>query len=280
MRGLSEKSESRKKNLMKKIVVLSVLSLGLLGINQSQANILFSDNFNSYPNGNLTNGTTWFQTAAAANPVQVNSGSVVLGTSGQDVYSPLTTPTTLSDGQSIYFSLVIDVTSAQASGDYFLHFTPNPGNSSLFYSRLFIKSVTGGFELGWLGTSGGTGLPTYGTTVLSLGTPYQVVMAYNFSATTPTNSTGAVFVNPTDPNIGNNTAYLTANWLTTTTPDTNSIAAVNLRQGSAGSAAALTVDNLVVATSFSDVVTVPEPSTIALAGLGGLAGLAALRRKR
>jgi hypothetical protein len=105
-------------------------------------------------------------------------------------------------------------------------------------------------------------------------------MAYNFSATTPTNSTGAVYVNPTDPIVGNNTAYLTANWLTTATPDTNSIAAVNFRQGSAGSAATLTVDNLVVATAFSDVVAVPEPSTVVLAGLGGLVGLVALRRKR
>jgi hypothetical protein len=264
---------------MKKYVAFLAVALLFLSP-RTFATIVFSDNFNSYANGNLTNGTTWFQTAAAASPVQVNNGTVVLGTSGQDVYSPLTTPTTLSDGQSIYFSLAINVSAAQTAGDYFLHFTPNAGNSSLFYSRLFIKSVTGGFELGWLGTSGGTGLPTYGTTVLSLSTPYQVVMAYNFSATTPTNSTGAVYVNPTDPIIGNNTAYLTANWLTTTTPDTNSIAAVNLRQGTAANAPSLTVDNLVVATAFSDVVAVPEPSTLVLAALGGLACLGALRRKR
>jgi hypothetical protein len=272
---------------MKKIVLFLAVSL-LFSSPRTFAAIVFSDNFNSYANGNLA-GTaqdalgqgTWRQTStAAATPVQVVNGAIALGSSGQDVYSPLTTPTTLSDGQSIYFSLAINVSAVQSAGDYFLHFTPNAGNSSLFYSRLFIKSVTGGFELGWLGTSGGTGLPTYGTTVLSLSTTYQVVMAYNFSATTPTNSTGAVYVNPTDPIVGNNTAYLTANWLTTATPDTNSIAAVNFRQGSAANAATLTVDNLVVATAFSDVVPVPEPSTLVLAGLGGLACLGALRRKR
>lgn len=270
---------------MKKIVSFLAVVL-LFSSPRTFATIVFSDNFDLYANGNLA-GTaqdalgqgTWRQTSTAtATPVQVVNGAIAIGSSGQDVYSPLTTPTILSDGQSIYFSLAINVSAAQSAGDYFLHFTPNAGNTSLFYSRLFIKSVTGGFELGWLGTSGGTGIPTYGTTVLSLNTPYQVVMAYNFSATTPTNSTGAVFVNPTDPIVGNNTAYLTANWLTTTTPDTNSIAAVNFRQGSAGSAATLTVDNLVVATSFSDVV--PEPSTLVLVGLGGLACLGGLRRKR
>lgn len=274
---------------MKKSLVSSLaFSFLAFSIVRSQATITFSDNFNSYVNGNLAGLTadavgqgTWRETGtAAATPIQVNNGTVVLGTSGQDIYSALTTPTILSDGQSMYFSLSINVTAAQAAGDYFLHFTPSGGNSSAFYSRLFVKSVTGGFELGWLGTSGGTGLPTYGTTVLSLSTPYQVVMAYNFSATTPTNSTGAVFVNPTDPIVGNNTAYLTADWLTTGTADTNSIAAVNFRQGSAGNAPSLTLDNLVVATSFSDVVPVPEPSTLVLAGLGGLACLGALRRKR
>lgn len=272
---------------MKKFVVYLAVVL-LFSSPRTFATTVFSDNFDSYVNGNLAGTSqdalgqgTWRQTSTSATtPIQVVNGAIALGSSGQDVYSPLTTPTILSDGQSIYFSLAINVSAAQSGGDYFLHFSPNAGNSSLFYSRLFIKSVTGGFELGWLGTSGGTGLPTYGTSLLSLNTPYQVVMAYNYSATTPTNSTGAVYVNPTDPNIGNNTAYLTANWLTTATPDTNSIAAVNFRQGSAGSAPTLTVDNLVVATSFSDVVTVPEPSTLVLAGLGGLAFLGALRRKR
>jgi hypothetical protein len=272
---------------MKKIIVVLAVA-ALCSTPKLFSSIVFSDNFNLYGNGNLAGVTqdalgqgTWRQSGASATtPIQVVNGAVALGSSGQDVYSPLTTPTTLADGQSLYFSLGINVTAAQAGGDYFLHFTPNAGNTSLFYSRLFIKSVSGGFELGWLGTSGGTGLPTYGSTVLSLNTSYQVVMAYNYSATSPTNSTGAVFVNPADPNVGNNTAYLTANWLTTATPDTNSVAAVNFRQGSAGSAATLTVDNLVVATEFSDVVTVPEPSFLALGIAGGFACLVALRRKR
>jgi PEP-CTERM motif len=274
---------------MKKII-LAVTVSSILAVNFADGSVAFSDNFNSYVNGNLAGLTqdalgqgTWRQTSTAATtPIQVNNGTVVMGNSGQDVYSPLTTPITLADGASVYFSLDINVSGAASAGDYFLHFTPNAGNSSLFYSRLFVRTnAAGGYQLGWLGTSGGAATPTYGTTVLSLGTTYQVVMAYDFSATTPTNSSGAIYIDPTDPNRANNTAYVSALWTAsgTVTADTNSVAAVNLRQGSAANSASLTIDNLLVATAFSDVV-VPEPSTMVLASLGGLGLLLALRRRR
>lgn len=272
---------------MKKII-LAVAVSSILAVNFADGSVAFSDNFNSYTNGNLAGTTTdglgqgtWRETGATATtPIQVNNGAIVMAT-GQDIYSPLTTPLTLADGDSVYFSLDINVTTAAAAGDYFLHFTPNAGNSSLFYSRLFVRSVAGGYELGWLGTSGGAGTPTYGTTVLSFGTIHQVVMAYDYSATTPTNSSAAIYVDPTDPNRANNTAYVSALWTAsgTVTPDTNSVAAVNLRQA-AGNAPSLTLDNLFVATGFSDVVGVPEPSTVVLASLGGLGLLMAYRRRR
>lgn len=262
---------------MKKSVVFLTAALALLS-SQSFATPVLSDNFNSYPNGNLTNGTTWFQTSTpGATPVQVNGGVVTIGSSGQDVYSPFSSPVTLADGQSLYFGLTLNVSAAQATGDYFLHFTPNAGNSSLLYDRAFVKSTTGGYFLGLAGTSGGT--TTYGTTVLSLGTSYNMVLAYNYSATTPTNSTDAIYINPSSPTVGNNTPYLLAAWGTATI-DTNQIAAVNFRQGSAPAAPTLTVDNLVVSQTFGDVVPAPEPSTIALAAMGGAACLVAFRRKR
>ena len=64
---------------MKKIVVLFVLSFVLLGINQSQANILFSDNFNSYSPGNLVGQGGWAaHSAAGLTPVQVSGGTISL----------------------------------------------------------------------------------------------------------------------------------------------------------------------------------------------------------
>jgi hypothetical protein len=262
---------------MKKSVLLPLTAALVLLSNQSFATPVLSDNFNSYPNGNLTNGTTWFQTAPAANPVQVNGGVVTIGNSGQDVYSPFSSPVTLADGQSIYFGITLNV-SAAGTGDYFMHFTPTAGNGSSFYDRLFVEATTGGYFLGLAGTSGGT--TTYGTTVLSLGTSYNMVLAYNYSATTPTNSTDAIYINPSSPTVGNNTPYLLAAWGTATI-DTNQIAAVNFRQGGGAAAAPTeTVDNLVVSESFADVVAAPEPSTLALAAMGGAACLAAFRRRR
>jgi len=239
-----------------------------------------SDNFDSYANGNLVGQGSWAQTGATAtSPVQVNSGVVTIGNTGQDIYDPFSSPLTLADGQSLYFSVAINVSAAQATGDYFMHFTPDAGNSSLFYDRLFVKSTTGGYLLGLEGTAGGGAVVNYGTTVLNLGTSYNVALAYNYSATTATNSVVSVYVNPTDPTFANDTAYLSTPW-GSTNPDTNQIAAVNFRQGSASSAPTLTVDNLVVSQSFADVITVPEPSSLALAAVGGIAFLVSFRRKR
>jgi PEP-CTERM motif len=278
---------------MKKLVVLSLLSLGFLGINQSKADVLFSDNFNAptYSDGNLAGlgqdalgQGTWQQTSTStATPVQVintaTDGEISLGTSGQDVYSALTTPiASLTDGQSVYFGLDIDVSSAQAAGDYFLHFTTPLGTTSAFFGRTFIQSSGSGFVLGWLGTSGGSAA-TYGTTVLNFGTDYRIVMVFNYSDGTTANANGQIYVDPTSATQGGNTSYVDAPWGTTTAVPT-AVSAVNFRQGSAASAAALTVDNLVVSTDFaSAAAVVPEPSTIALSLFGALVGLAAWRRK-
>jgi trimeric autotransporter adhesin len=263
---------------MKKSVVLSLAAvLAVSGVKSFAAPVL-SDNFNSYTNGNLVGQDGWAQTGASATtPIQVNSGVVTIGSSGQDVYSPFSSPVTLADGQSLYFGLTLNVSAAQATGDYFLHFTPNAGNSSLFYDRAFVQSTSGGYLLGLLGTSG-AGTVTYGTQVLSFGTSYNFVLAYNYFSATTNSAIDSIYINPTDPAVANNTAYLTAAWQGSA--DTNQIAAVNFRQGTASSAPTLTVDNLVVSQTFGDTVPAPEPSTIALAAMGGAACLVAFRRKR
>jgi hypothetical protein len=265
---------------MRKIFSLSCTLVWAVVGNNLFATPVLTDNFNSYANGNLVGQGTWAQTSTSTTaPVQVNNGVVTIGNTGQDVYDPFSTPVTLADGQSLYFGLTLNVSAAQ-TGDYFMHFTPSAGNSSLFYSRVFVESTTGGYLLGVEGTAGGGAAVTYGTTVLSLNTSYNMVLAYNYSATTPSNSVDTIYINPTDPTVGNNTAYVSAPW-GSANADTNLIAAVNFRQGSSTAAPTLTADNLVVSQTFSDVVvTAPEPSTLALAALGGGACLLAWRRNR
>ena len=264
-------------------VILAAAPLG------SQATVGFYDDFNSYVNGNLAGLTanavgqgTWAQTSSSAvTPVQVNSGTAVLGTSGQDVYAPLTSPISITDGSTFYIGATVDLTAAQATGDYFLHWTPIVGSSTIFPERLFVKSSGAGFVFGYDASSGGT--VNYSPTVLSLNTSYRVVLAYT-GVNGVLNDTFALYVNPTDTSVeGNNTAYLTSGYVVGNAAEATTVAGINLRQGGTTSAPSVILDNLTVATLFSDaapVAPVPEPSSVAIIVMGGFAGLVALRRKR
>ena len=244
---------------------------------------VFSDNFGAYTPDNLVGQGTWEQTGASmVNPIQVASGRVGLTTTGQDAYSPLPGgPITVADGGNFYIGLILNV-SAASTGDYFLHWTPTVGDTSVFIDRVFVQATTGGYLLGWAETSGGA-TPTYGTTVLSLGTDYRVVVAYHDVAGT-LNDTDALYVNPfTDPaNEGGNTPYITKSW-TSTSAENETIASINLRQGTAASGPTLSVDDLGASQTFSDVTTftpVPEPTSLSLMGGFGLMAWALIRRRK
>jgi hypothetical protein len=252
----------------------------LLAAATVHATVLFSDDFNSYTAGNLAGLTanavgqgTWAQTgASAATPVQVNgSGGVSIGASGQDVFAPLPGGSyTLADGSSFYMGVDINMTSvANATGDYFLHWSITLGNTGTFPDRLYAKASGTQYVLGWAGSSG-TGV-TFGTP-LDYGTTYRVVTEYDAVAG-PANDAGAIFVN--------GSSYLALTTMTTgaepTSPET--IAEVCLRQGTSGPIVA--IDNLNAATTLAETTTytaVPEPTTAMLGGLA-LLGLAVLRRR-
>ncbi len=240
----------------------------------------FSDNFNLYNDGDLAGQGPWLQTGTiATTPIQINAGRAQLGTAGQDIYAAFGAPITSSDGTSLYVGLTINVTSAQAAGDYFFHLSNPAGTTTSFYNRLFARSLGGGFELGFLDISGIGSTITYGGVELSLATDHRVVIAQNFVAGA-LNDTFSLYVNPTDLAIeANNSPYLTHIW-TSATAETATYAAANLRQGTAANAAALFVDDLVISSVFSDVAPVPEPHFAALFGGLGLLMWTYFRRNR
>ncbi len=235
----------------------------------------------SYANGPLIGDDSWTITGTSVvNPIQVSSGRVPLANNGQDVNALIGAPLTIADGTSFYIGVTINVSAAQGAGDYFLHTSPGPaGNSTAFFERVFIKSSGSGFVLGYVETSGTGATTTYGSTVLSFGTDYRAIVAYNKVAGA-LNDTASVYVNPTDNSVeGNNTAYLTSTW-TSTSPETNIVGTVNLRQGSATAGPTLVIDDLALSQSFSDVTVVPEPQSLALLGGFGILAWSFVRRRK
>lgn len=249
---------------MKKTIILSFLAANSLVLsNISQADVLFSDNFNSYTNGNLVGQGGWAaHSAAGANPVQVSNGSIAIqqpSGSAEDVNHSL--GATLGAGDTWYYSMNVDVTSSSTLV-YFAMLLQGTGN---FEGKLFVapSTVGGDFVFGITGSA--STAPTTWATGLSFGSDYQVVVAYDFDTTNAT-----LWVDPTSQSSTsvNNTGSFD-----------DAATAIAFRQSGGGSVE--TIDNVIVGTTFDDVVPTgtPEPSSIALAALGGMGCLFMLRRK-
>jgi trimeric autotransporter adhesin len=242
-----------------------------------QAAQLFFDNFDSYSSGALVGQGPWLQTGTiSSNPLQVNGGRVHM-TTGQDANASFGAYP-LADNTTFYYAATINLTAATAAGDYFLHVGTVPADSFNFYGRIYAKSSGTGFLMGYVENSPSANLPTYGTTELAFNRDYRVVVAYNV-VPGPLNDTAAVYVDPTDPLVqANNTAYLTDTFWGGNA-ETNYFGTINLRQGGSTTAPTLDIDNVSVGTTFADVAVVPEPSSIALTGLG-LVALSLIRRRK
>ncbi len=243
------------------ILVSAICGLASVSLN-SKAAVFFTDTF-SYGDGSLTavSGGNWTaHSGAGAKPIQVGSGAITLqqnAGSGEDLNR--NTGGVMGAGDTWYAGFDVTVTGGNTDV-YFASFLKG-GTTGIFQDRTFVTAGTAGDFTFGLGT-GATATAKWGTD-LSFGTTYRVVLAYNYDTMQNT-----LWVNPllqTDPSIS----------VSSTSQDT--IASFAVRQSTGNSFQVM--DNLVVATTFTEAMVVPEPSSMAL-GLLGAAGLALARRRK
>src|SRR5438067_2083298 len=137
-----------------------------------------------------------------------------------------------------YYSAVINLSAAQATGDYFLHLIDGLQTSGAFRGRLFAKSSGVGYVLGI--RYGSTDTVVYDTTVLPFNTSEFVVVKLT-SIAGLTNDTASLFINPTlgqpsEPAATVTTTQIDAN------QDWGNIDFIAIRQGTAANAPTGTVD--------------------------------------
>ena len=249
---------------MKKIFTYNyfLLLLFFAGSFSNSFGQVLTENF-SYPTGSLLTANGYVAiSAAGTNPITVTTpglsfagspssnlgNAITMTTSGEDVtkdFSP-----TITSGNA-YASFFINVSSAQATGDYF--FILNEGGT--FRGRIFIKSSGAGFVFG---VSKNTTTIAYESSVRNFSTTYLVVLKYTFNSAA-NDDVVSLYVNPA---LGNTEPLPTIAPTSSggLTADAVTIDRIALRQGSTTSASAQMIDGIRVGTTWASVTPVSVPT--------------------
>jgi hypothetical protein len=267
---------------------LAAVAAGCLALQSARAVVLFNDGFN-YALGGLNasdvspagaSGNAW---SSGSSHITVVSGDLTYsglqdlgGNSIQDVWgvsagSVVNTYTAQTSG-SIFYSFLINCTTAPSASTYLTSLNPGTGapNGSSDALQVDVSPSGAGFKVG-LRTAGAS--ITSASTVFSLDTTYLVVAEYTFGGT----GSASLYLDPI-PGGSQPTADVTLAGNSTVT----SIADVGFKAQTTPTTGTFLLDNLIIGTTWADVTPIasPEPSTLALAGIGLLvaAGVRRLRR--
>ena len=240
---------------MKAITFLFVFSLmNMLAFAQQ----LFTENFN-YPNAQNLTSNNWTQLVAGSainvtNPGLTYSGyvlsnignAVTLNSTGQAVYRDGLN--NVSTG-SVYTSCMINVSNAQAAGDYFFSILPQGSTSiNTSFQRVFIKSASSGYYK--LGISKLADAPVYGNDSFAIGTTVMVVMKYTFVPGANNDSCVLWGFNSGVPTTEPSSASAIANG--SALPDAPALGRYVLRQGVSSNAPTMMIDGIRSGANWSD----------------------------
>ncbi len=190
-------------------------------------------------------------TPGLAYPGHIGSGignCVSMTTSGEDDNKSFSAITS----GSVYTSLLINVSAAQAAGDYCLGLYQT---STLLPLRLYMKSSGAGFVFGI--SKAGLSI-TYESTVRNFGTVYLLVANYIYNTGTSTDDVLNLWV---DPVLGLPEGAATIPNVTSTATDATTIGAFFLRQGTAANASTQKIDAILVGPTWASVTPVSNPTT-------------------
>ncbi|WP_395061357.1 T9SS type A sorting domain-containing protein [Flavobacterium sp.] len=177
-----------------------------------------------------------------------SGNSVSLGGDGKECHTPFTA-TTSTDG-NLFASFLIKVTdyanvTTDGNQDYFVVLTD--GVSSNFKSRLFIKKTATQYQLG---LTSGTSTTNYDPTLFNVGDVVLVVLGYDF-----TGNTLKAWFNPV---LASFTAATTPNLTDTPTAAISTLGGFLLRQGTTTTTPSITVDELRIATTTAQLLSVNQ----------------------
>ncbi len=243
----------------------------------ADASMFYTEPFN-YADGNLVNGTNgpnapsppfWLTHSGTGTPVQVSSGTISTtsgATSRQDVNLP--TGSALAQGQTWYagFDLTLNgpFTLTGTSEEYFAHFYQTVGGG--FTGRVYVSAPQSGgdFTVGVVGASN-TPSVKWGSD-LALGQTYRVVVSYTLDPDNDPLTEDSYAKLWIDPINESSTSILSV------ANHSNAVDAFAFRQGSTAGSGTQVIDNLCVATTFTEALTcVPEPASVGLFMVAGLA---------
>jgi len=234
---------------------------GSLAPTAPQASLLTED-FEYTAGTALTSSGFWSaHSAGGTNPILVSNGGLTypgyagsgvgnaasVGPSGEDDNRLWAAPV---NSGSIYAAALVNVSNAQATGDYFFHLFQS---SSIFYGRVFAKKdpSSTNYAFGIVKGTGGTLVyqPTYSN---ALGSTHLIVVKYTFNSGSTTDDTVDLFI---DPVLGGAepAPSLSADITTVTVADSTGLLGVALRQGSTTAAPTEQVDGIRAGTSWADV---------------------------